>query len=194
MTTRAHRTPVPVTPELREHGAAVHRSAIAIDGMCTDHIEDPHNKLRWNEPYLQRLFDGGTHYQKFADGVKAIRKFQLRVQHCPERTIFVRTAEDIQRAKRGGKVGIIAGFRTSVVIEDDVDHVEALYAVGARWMQITYNERCYVGDGCQERNPTGLSHFGIDVVKEMNRVSLVVDLAHVSDATARRQRPCRPGP
>jgi hypothetical protein len=36
-------------------------------------------------------------------------------------------------------------------------------------MQITYNERCYVGDGCQERNPTGLSHFGIDVVKEMNR-------------------------
>jgi membrane dipeptidase len=52
-------------------------------------------------------------------------------------------------------------------------------------MQITYNERCYVGDGCQERNPTGLSHFGVDVVTEMNRVGLVVDLAHVSDMTAR---------
>ena len=134
MTTRAHRKPVPVTPELRERAAAVHRSAIVIDGMCTDHIEDPHNKLRWNEPYLQRLFDGGitalnrggAHYQKFADGVKAIRKFQLRVQHCPERTLFVRTADDIRRAKREGKVGIIAGFQTSMVIEDDLDFVEAL--------------------------------------------------------------------
>jgi membrane dipeptidase len=193
MTTRAHRKPVPVTPELRERAAAVHRSAIVIDGMCTDHIEDPHNKLRWNEPYLQRLFDGGitalnrggAHYQKFADGVKAIRKFQLRAQHCPERTLFVRTADDIRRAKREGKVGIIAGFQTSVVIEDDVDYVEALYQVGARCMQITYNERCYVGDGCQERNPAGLSHFGVDVVKEMNRIGFVVDLAHVSDATAK---------
>ena len=117
--------------------------------------------------------------------MKAIRKFQLRAQHCPERTLFVRTADDIRRAKREGKVGIIAGFQTSVVIEDDVDYVEALYQVGARCMQITYNERCYVGDGCQERNPAGLSHFGVDVVKEMNRIGFVVDLAHVSDATAR---------
>jgi membrane dipeptidase len=187
------RKPVPVTPELRQHAAAVHRAAIVIDGMCTDRIEDSHHKLRWNQPYLQKLFDGGltalnrggAHYQRFTDGVKAIRKYQLRAAHDPEHTLFVRTAADIRRAKQEGKVGIIAGFQTSLVVEDDLDYVEALYLVGARAMQITYNERCFIGDGCQERNPAGLSHFGIDVVKEMNRVGLVVDLAHVSDPTAR---------
>lgn len=193
MTTSARGTAIPVTPEFREHAALVHRSAIVIDGMCTDHIEDPHDKRRWNEPYLKRLFDGGltalnrggAHFQRFPDGVKAIRKFQIRAEHSPDRTLFVRTAGDIRRAKREGKVGIIAGFQTPIVIEDDVDFVEALYAIGARVMQLTYNERCYLGDGCQERNPAGLSHFGIDVVKEMNRVGLLIDLSHVSDPTAR---------
>jgi membrane dipeptidase len=190
--TRTRRS-IPVTPDLVAHAGRVHAEAVVIDGMCTDHLDHPQDKRRWNEDYLDRVRKGGitalikagAHFRDLSGGVKEVRKLQERVRHNPERTIFVRTADDVIRAKHEGKVGMIAGFQTPLVVEDELDYVEALYAVGARTMQITYNERCYLGDGCQERNPAGLSHFGVEVVREMNRIGFLIDLSHVSDATAR---------
>ena len=95
----------------------------------------------------------------------------------------VRTADDILRAKEQGKVGVALGWQNSSPIENHLDRLELFYEFGVRVIQITYNERNLVGNGCYERVDDGLSNFGVDVVKEMDRLGILVDLSHVGDQT-----------
>jgi membrane dipeptidase len=186
------RTRTPVTADLRSRASRVHAAAFVIDGMCPDHIADPHSKLRFNEPYLRRLFDGGiTAFNQagaaartFKEAVKLVRKWQHRVVHTSEKSVFVTTADDIRHAKAAGKVGVIVGTQDPAIIEDDTDYIEPLYRVGVRILQLTYNERSLLGDGCQERVQGGLTDFGIAAVEEMNRVGMIVDVSHAGEATA----------
>ena len=186
------RTRVQVNDALRARAAHVHANAIVIDGMCPDHIAHPHSTLRFNEPYLQKLVDGGiTAFNQsglaagtFKGGVKLLRVWHRRVAHNADRALFVTRAEDIGRAKAERKVGVIIGTRDPAVIEDDTDYIEPLYRTGLRTLQLTYNERSLLGDGCQERVQGGLTDFGIAAVEEMNRVGMIVDLSHAGEATA----------
>ena len=186
------RVRTPVNDALRARAARVHAGAIVIDGMCPDHIAHPHSKLRFNEPYLQRLFDGGiTAFNQagvaartFKEGVKLVRTWQHRVAHTSDKAVFVTRADDIRRAKAEGKVGVIIGTQDPAIIEDDTDYIEPLYRTGVRTLQLTYNERSLLGDGCQERVQGGLTDFGIAAVEEMNRVGMIVDVSHAGEATA----------
>lgn len=182
----------PVNDALRSRARLVHAEAIVIDGTCTDHIPHPHSKLRFNEPYLRRLFDGGitafnhagAGARTFRDAVKLVRVWQHRVGHTSDKTVFVGRGDDIRRAKAEGKVGVIVGSQDPAMIEDDTDYIEPLYRTGVRVLQITYNERSLLGDGCQERVQGGLTDFGIAAIREMNRVGMIVDVAHAGEATA----------
>ena len=95
----------------------------------------------------------------------------------------VRTADDILSAKEQGKVGVALGWQNASPIENHLDRLELFYEFGVRVIQITYNERNLVGNGCYERVDDGLSNFGVDVVKEMDRLGILVDLSHVGDQT-----------
>ncbi len=186
------RVRIPVNDALRTRAARVHAGAIVIDGMCPDHIAHPHSTLRFNEPYLQRLFDGGiTAFSQagvdahtFTEGIKLVRTWHHRVAHNSDKAVFVARADDIRRAKADGKVGVIIGTQDPAIIEDDTDYIEPLYRTGVRSLQVTYNERSLLGDGCQERVQGGLTDFGIAAVAEMNRVGMVVDVSHAGEATA----------
>ena len=57
------------------------------------------------------------------------------------------------------------------------------HSLGVRVIQLTYNERNLLGNGCYERSDDGLSHFGLDAVKEINRLGILIDLSHVGDRT-----------
>lgn len=91
--------------------------------------------------------------------------------------------EDIHRAKREGKVGIILGWQNTSPIENDLDRLELFHRLGVRVMQVTYHERNLLGDGCMERQDGGLTNFGVDAVREMNRLGILLDLSHVGIAT-----------
>jgi len=99
------RTRVQVNDALRARAAHVHANAIVIDGMCPDHIAHPHSTLRFNEPYLQKLVDGGiTAFNQsglaagtFKGGVKLLRGWHRRVAHNAGRALFVARVEDIER-------------------------------------------------------------------------------------------------
>ena len=95
----------------------------------------------------------------------------------------VRTADDILRAKEQGKVGVALGWQNASPIENHLDRLELFYEFGVRVIQITYNERNLVGNGCYERVDEGLSSFGVDVVREMDRLGILIDLSHVGDQT-----------
>ena len=88
------------------------------------------------------------------------------------------SADDLRRAAEQGKTGVVFGLQDTIAIGMDLDRLETLYGLGVRVIQLTYNRRNLIGDGCTEREQTGLSRFGLDFVKQLNRLGIVVDLSH----------------
>jgi membrane dipeptidase len=96
----------------------------------------------------------------------------------------VRTVADIAAAKAAGRTGIILGFQNGSPIEDRLDYVALYKRLGVGIIQLTYNTQNLIGSGCYEGRDSGLSDFGRDVVAEMNRVGIAVDLSHVGPKTS----------
>ena len=90
-------------------------------------------------------------------------------------------AGDIDAAKAAGKTAIFFGFQNPSPIEDDIGLVEIVHSLGARFMQLTYNNQSLLATGCYEAEDTGITRMGRQVIKEMNRVGLVVDMSHSAD-------------
>lgn len=95
----------------------------------------------------------------------------------------IQTVDDILAAKQSGRSGVIFGFQNASPIENRLDRLDLFHALGVRVIQLTYNERNLLGNGCMERHDDGLSTFGVDAVKEMNRLGILIDLSHVGDRT-----------
>jgi membrane dipeptidase len=91
---------------------------------------------------------------------------------------------DIHRAKAEGKVGIILGWQNTSGIDDDAGNLVLFRDLGVRVMQLTYNTQNLVGSGCWESRDGGLSDFGRDVIDEMNRLGILIDLSHVGPVTS----------
>lgn len=102
----------------------------------------------------------------------------------PEKSLVVRSVDDIHEAKRSGRVGIVLSTQGLACIGEDTRNLWVLKNLDVKIAQITYNERNAIGCGCMETNDTGLTRVGQKVVEEMNRLGMVVDLSHVGQRTA----------
>lgn len=108
---------------------------------------------------------------------------------------IVERADDLLRLKREGRVGIIVAFQNARPIGSRLERVETFWRLGVRTIQLTYNTRNFLGDGASEAADAGLSAFGREVVREMNRVGIVIDLSHggrrtTLDAIEVSEKPC----
>ena len=95
----------------------------------------------------------------------------------------IRHTRDIAAAKASRRTGIILGFQNGSPIEDRLDYLALFKQLGVGIIQLTYNTQNYIGSGCYESHDSGLSDFGREVVAEMNRVGIAVDLSHVGSKT-----------
>lgn len=95
----------------------------------------------------------------------------------------VTTTKDIEVAKKQNKVGIILGFQNIKPIENNIDFLDIFYRLGIRVIQLTYQRQNWVGGGCDERTDSGLSKCGIEVIKRMNKLGILVDLSHCGNKT-----------
>jgi membrane dipeptidase len=111
-------------------------------------------------------------------GFRGVAHIRALVDSIPEKLLLVESVGDLHRAKRSNKLGVIIHFQDCTQFERTVGLVEPFYRSGARVAQLTYNVRNLVADGCIERLDGGLSKFGVRLVKEMNRVGMVVDGSH----------------
>ena len=93
----------------------------------------------------------------------------------------VRTAGDIERARQSGRTGIILGLQNCSPIEDSIDLVSAFKQLDVHIMQLSYNNQSLLCSGYLETNDGGLSRFGRTVIREMNRVGMVVDTSHTAE-------------
>jgi membrane dipeptidase len=101
-----------------------------------------------------------------------------------DRLVKVTTSADAERVHDEGNHGVILNFQNTTHFGDDLAKLDEFYELGARIIQLTYNSRNLVGDGCMEPNPSGLTRFGLDVVRRMNELGILIDVSHCSEATA----------
>jgi membrane dipeptidase len=97
---------------------------------------------------------------------------------------LIRTAEDIRAAKAEKKLGLILGFQSASPIEDDLTHLWIFAQLGVRIIQLTYMGANLVGSGCYEDTDNGLTYLGKTLIREMNRLGILVDLSHCGWKTA----------
>ncbi len=97
---------------------------------------------------------------------------------------IARSVADLRAAKAAGVVGVVLHFQGADPIEDQLDFINAFHACGLRVMQLTYNLRNRLGDGCFEPTDAGLSKFGRKVIARMEQLSMAIDLAHAGARTA----------
>ena len=81
--------------------------------------------------------------------------------------------KDIEKANKEKKTAIFFGFQNCSPIEDDIKLVEKIHKLGCRFMQLTYNNQSLLATGCYENTDSGVTNFGREVIKEMNRVCLL---------------------
>ncbi|MCC6533149.1 MAG: dipeptidase [Burkholderiales bacterium] len=178
---------------ITDAAAQLHQASIVIDGTCP--------LLRRRE-FVDWYIEGGVTTCCPTVGSTAGAGETLRNLGAWKRFIGARAdltqvfvAADIERAKADRKLGLVFHFQGADPIENDLDLVEAYHALGVRMVQLTYNVRNRVGDGCEEPADAGLSAFGVDLIKRLNDNRIVVDCSHTGyrttmDAIARSSRPC----
>ena len=106
------------------------------------------------------------------------------IETNPAPCVLVRSADDIRAAKRDKKLAVGVHFQGTGPFEDDLSSVSRFYALGVRHALITYNQRNRAGCGCQTPEDTGLTLFGQAIIREMNRVGMIVDCAHTGFRTS----------
>ena len=100
-----------------------------------------------------------------------------------DRLHLVRSAADIETVKQDGRFGIIYHLQGTAPIEDDLDLVAIYKQLGVGIIQLAYNVKNRVGDGCEERTDAGLSHFGVDLIARLNEARIIVDCSHTGYRT-----------
>jgi membrane dipeptidase len=118
-----------------------------------------------------------------ASTLRRMSPWFTNVERWPDVFQMVRTVAQLRGAKETGRVGIVLGFQDTTPYEGDLSRVEVFHDMGVRVVQLTYNVRNLVGDGCLEPGNAGLSTYGHQVVERLNDLGSIVDLSHCGKRT-----------
>jgi len=202
---------IPVAAQTRDErvwqrALQIHRRAIVIDThndvttpMTNDDFDlsgAPPVPYRTN---IERMKKGGLTAEFFSlyikpwyveHGGSARRTLDMidsvyrAVERHPTDLMFATSVADIRRAKRTGRVAALMGIEGGHAIEDSLPALREFYRLGVRYMTLTWNNTNNWADaGRGEKKHNGLSEFGKEVVREMNRLGMLIDVSHVSDKT-----------
>jgi membrane dipeptidase len=161
---------------------------LIIDGM---------GEIRVNYPMslIAEVLESGTNVVRISLGsplppsrafkivVDTYAQYERYISENRDYLLKATSVADIDRARKENRLALMYYFQNSTPIEDDLDKIDFFYNLGIKSMQLTYNVRNLVGDGCMDRTNGGLSEFGLKVIDRMNSLHMLVDLSHASMAT-----------
>lgn len=153
---------------------------IRIDGL---------QYANWSEKIFRQMAAGGVdavhvtiaYHENFREMVARIEEWNRWFERLPDRIFQGRTGDDVRRAQETGRTAIFFGFQNPSPIEDDIGLVEICHMLGVRFMQLSYNNQSLLATGCYEAEDPGITRMGREVIAEMNRVGLVVDMSHSAE-------------
>lgn len=176
----------------------LHDECLIIDATALFHVA---SKIHWFEQARRGGVDvawvtvGGN--SGISETIRAVANVLRFIEANSGIAVQVTSTEEMRQAKRDGKLGIMLATQDAACLDGDYAYLKVMERLGYRVMGLTYSESNMLGDGCGERTREirGLSYFGVDVVREMNRLGILIDLAHCGDATTMdaisvSSRPC----
>ena len=161
----------------------------SLGGIVSGPVIDGLQYANWSEKIFRQMREGGVdavhvtiaYHETFRETVLNIEKWNRWFERFPDLIFHGEWASDVSKAQETGRTAIFFGFQNPSPIEDDIGLVEVLHKLGARFMQLSYNNQSLLATGCYEAEDPGLTRMGKQVIKEMNRVGMVVDMSHSAD-------------
>ena len=143
----------------------------------------------WSEKIFRQMREGGVdavhvtiaYHEMFREMVANVEQWNGWFERHSNLIFAGRTGDDVRQARSEGRTAIFFGFQNPSPIEDDIGLVEICHMLGARFMQLTYNNQSLLATGCYESEDTGITRMGRAVIAEMNRVGLVIDMSHSAE-------------
>ena len=156
--------------------AAGEREAV-IDGL---------QYCNYSAAILQDLRRGGVdaihvtvaYHEDFRETVSNMVRWNALFEAHPDLIFHGKAGSDVRRAQREDRTAVFFGVQNCSPIEDDIGLVEICHALGIRFMQLSYNNQSLLASGCYEDADTGITRMGREVIAEMNRLGMVVDMSH----------------
>ncbi len=144
---------------------------------------------RFDAEVFEQMHQGGVsavhvticYHEDFAETIANVCQWNSFFESYPQWIFQGFTAEDVERAQREGRTAIIFGFQNCSPIEDNIRLIEVCHRLGARFMQLSYNNQSLLATGCYEAEDPGITRMGKQAIAEMNRVGLVVDMSHSAE-------------
>lgn len=145
--------------------------------------------INWTRELFEEARDHGVnaihvtiaYWENTKETLANISQWHRHFREHADLLVQVFTADDILRAQSEDKVGIIFGLQNCSSIEDDLGMVQILHELGVRIMPLSYNNQSLLAAGCYEEHDAGISRFGREVIREMNRVGMVIDMSHSAE-------------
>lgn len=161
--------------------------------MIPTPIIDACQYCNWSPDILAQLRQGGVdaisvticYHEDFRETVKGFVDWSRRFERHADLIMPAKSAADVDAARRAGKTAVFLASQNPSCIEDDIGLVEILKTLGLSVMQLTYNNQSLLGTGCYESEDTGITRMGREVIKEMNRVGMLIDMSHSAERTTR---------
>jgi len=198
-----HMSSISLGQTVSDRAARLHREAIVVDL----HIDTPQRMLDFGVDLarrdtkghvdLPRMREGGLDAAFFAiyvdmdrypgdaatrRALRLIDSVYAQVERDPDQFMLAVSAADIRTAHREGKVAVLMGMEGGTPIADDLGLLRDFYRLGVRYMTLTHGlGNNWVDSSTDPPRHNGLTEFGKDVVREMNRLGMLVDISHVSD-------------
>ena len=122
-----------------------------------------------------------VYHEDYDEFLQRVKEWDRFFEENSDLIFLGKTFEDITKAQSDNKTAIFFGFQNCSPIEDDINLIEKVYEHGCRFMQLTYNNQSLLATGCYEKNDSGVTNFGREAIKEMNRVGIVVDMSHSAE-------------
>ena len=122
-----------------------------------------------------------VYHEDYDEFLQRVKEWDRFFEENSDLIFLGKTFEDITKAQSDNKTAIFFGFQNCSPIEDDINLIEKVHEHGCRFMQLTYNNQSLLATGCYEKNDSGVTNFGKQAIKEMNRVGIVVDMSHSAE-------------
>ena len=117
-----------------------------------------------------------VYHEDYNELLNEIKKWNKLFKDNSDLIFLGKNFKDIEKANKENKTAIFYGFQNCSPIEDDINLVEKIHELGCRFMQLTYNNQSLLATGCYEKIDSGVTNFGREVIKEMNKAGIVVDM------------------
>ncbi len=122
-----------------------------------------------------------VYHEDFDELLTETKKWEKLFLDNSDLIFLGKSFKDIEKARSEKKTAIFFGFQNCSPIEDDIGLVTKVHELGCRFMQLTYNNQSLLATGCYEKIDSGVTNFGKEAIKEMNRVGIVVDMSHSAE-------------